>query len=231
MIGIEAVNYYICERRESNIGKVYDGQSLDENFVKNRVGIEYVSRKSPEEQTSDLCIKALNNLAESYKSFDISEVDCICLCSRHGDMQIPHTSAILQNKLGLNEKCAAFDIHMGCSGYIYSLDIFKNFMQGNGFKKGLLFTCDPLSDYINRHEKSLDIILGDAATVTLLSDTPLLSIGQATYYTLGRFKDAAYLKWGGGRVFVYEWADGILSRYAVYTKNCIREFAEKQTYM
>ena len=196
MIGIEEVNYYICERRESNIGKVYDGQSLDENFVKNRVGIEYVSRKSPEEQTSDLCIKALNNLTESYKSFDISEVDCICLCSRHGDMQIPHTSAILQNKLGLNEKCAAFDIHMGCSGYIYSLDIFKNFMQGNGFKKGLLFTCDPLSDYINRHEKSLDIILGDAATVTLLSDTPLLSIGQATYYTLGQFSNAVYLNWG-----------------------------------
>ena len=197
MIGIEAVNYYICENHESNIGKVFDGEILDADFIKNRVGIEYVSRKSPEEQTSDLCIKALNNLAESYKSFDISEVDCICLCSRHGDMQIPHTSAILQNKLGLNEKCAAFDIHMGCSGYIYSLDIFKNFMQGNGFKKGLLFTCDPLSDYINRHEKSLDIILGDAATVTLLSDTPLLSIGQATYYTLGRFKDAAYLKWGG----------------------------------
>lgn len=196
MIGIEAVNYYICENRESNIGKVFNGEVLDADFVKNRVGIEYVSRKKSDEQTSDLCIKALNNLIANHKFFDISEIECICLCSRHGDVQIPHTAAILQTKLGLSEKCAAFDLHMGCSGYIYGLDIFKNFMQGNGFKKGLLFTCDPLSDYINRHEKSLDIILGDAATVTLLSDTPFLSIGQATYYTLGKFKDAAYLKWG-----------------------------------
>lgn len=199
MIGIEAVGCYICENRERNIGKVFDGEVLDADFVKKRVGIEYVSRKNPDELTSDLCIKALNNLVESYGQIDLSTIDCICLCSRHGDVQIPHTSSILQKKLGLSEKIAAFDIHMGCTGYIYSLDIFKNFMQGNGFKNGLLFTCDPLSDYVNKNEKSLDIILGDAATATLLSDTPLYNIGKASYYTLGRFDNLVRLNWGNNQ--------------------------------
>lgn len=205
MLGIEAVGYYICENKECNIGKVFDGEVIDENFIKNKVGIEFVSRKNHGEQTSDLCIKALNNLMLHYGQINMAEIDCICLCTRHGDMIIPHTAAILQNKLGIREKCAAFDIHMGCSGYIYSLDLFKNFMAANNFHKGLLFTCDPLSEYVNKYDKNLDIILGDASTVTLLSDEPLFSINKATYYTAGQFSNAAYLKWGGDQ---YLFMDG-----------------------
>lgn len=194
MIGIEAVSYYICEYKESNIGKIFDGEVIDSDFVKNIIGIESIAIKQPNETTSDLCIKAFQNLTASYKHIDLNEIDCVCLCTRYGDYVIPHTSAVLQHRLGLKENCATFDIHLGCTGYIYSIDIMKNFMQGNGYKKGLLFTCDPLSSVINKNDKSTSILFGDAATVTLLSDEPVLEIQKPTYYTFGNNSTSVYAK-------------------------------------
>lgn len=197
MIGIEAVSYYICEYKESNIGKIFDGEVIDSDFIKNRVGIESIAIKQPNETTSDLCIKAFQNLTASYKHIDLNEIDCVCLCTRYGDYVIPHTSAVLQHRLGLKENCATFDIHLGCTGYIYSIDIMKNFMQGNGYKKGLLFTCEPVSDFMDKTDKNTSILFGDAATVTLLSDEPVLDIQKSTYYTFGEHHITMNRKQGG----------------------------------
>ena len=45
---------------------------------------------------------------------------------------LPHTSAILQARLGLPTTCAAFDIGLGCSGYVYGLAIARSLMAGHG---------------------------------------------------------------------------------------------------
>ena len=143
--------------------------SIDEIFIKEKIGFEYLTRKQKDEKASNLCIKAYEKLVD----VDKNAIDCIVLITQNGDFKIPHTSAILQDKLNLTKNCACFDINLACSGYIYGLCAILGFMQINGFKQGLLFTCDPYSQIINDDDKNTALLFGDAASVSLINTEPI----------------------------------------------------------
>ena len=169
MIGIRNIASYIPENFESNFDKM-DKFKIDEHFIKNKIGVLQVAQKNIEEETSDMCVKAFNNFKVDDNNLS-DKIDCIVVCTQNPDSHgIPHTSAIVHNKLNLSENCASFDISLGCSGYVYSLSIIKSFMESNGLKNGLLFTADPYSKIVNRDDKDTVLLFGDAATVTLLSE-------------------------------------------------------------
>jgi len=169
MICIAAIGSYIPSGRESNYSKK-DKFSLDDDFIVRKLGVEEVSRKAPDEETSDLCIKAFADL-EVRLGRPIGGVDCLVVCTQNPDgAGLPHTSAIIHGKLGLLQHCACFDVSLGCSGYVYGLSILKSFMRDNGLSCGVLFTSDPYSKIINPDDKNTVLLFGDAATATLLLD-------------------------------------------------------------
>ena len=190
MIGIKDIAYYICETRESNLNKTFNGIVVDEEFVKNKIGIEQVSRKKEYEKASDLCMLAYNKLLEKNETFDILNIDLICVCTQNGDYNIPHTSAILHQKLGAKKECATFDISLGCSGYVYSLDIVISFMEKNNYKNALLFTADPYSSILDPEDKNTNLIFGDAASVTLISYSPVFEIKNSIYHSFGEMNES-----------------------------------------
>lgn len=194
MIGIRDIAYYICENRENNINKIFNGETVDEDFVKNKIGIEQVSRKKDDENTSDLCIQAYNRLKERNPNIDINNIDLICVCTQNGDYTIPHTSAILHHKLCAKKECATFDISLGCSGYVYSLDIVVSFMKKNNYKNALLFTADPYSKILDKNDKNTNLIFGDAASVTLLSTEPIFELKNAIYHSFGEMYETLIKK-------------------------------------
>lgn len=167
MIGISAIASYIPPGRESNLEKI-ERFETDEAFIREKIGVETVSRKSASQQTSDLCVEAWKKLLEK-EVIDPTQVDCAIVCTQHPDGRgIPNVAAIVHGKLGLSESCAAFDISLGCSGFVYSLSIIKSFMEANFLRCGVLFTCDPYSPEISPNDKNTVLLFGDAATVTLL---------------------------------------------------------------
>lgn len=197
MIGIQDIGAYVCDKRESNIGKVFDNEVIDNHFLLDKVGVKQIAVKDDNEKASDLCVKAFNNLMNKNPKFDKNMVDCICVCSQNRDYMIPHTSAIVHGKLELSEKCAVFDISLGCSGYVYSLSLMKSFMEQNGLRCGLLFTSDPLTDIIDKDDKSTSIVFGDGATVTLLSENIVYSIGKSSFYSDGKNADVLIRDYNG----------------------------------
>jgi 3-oxoacyl-[acyl-carrier-protein] synthase-3 len=60
-------------------------------------------------------------------------------------------------------------VSLGCSGYVYGLQILKGFMHASGFDSGILVTADPYSKLIDPTDRSTTLLFGDAATATLLS--------------------------------------------------------------
>jgi 3-oxoacyl-[acyl-carrier-protein] synthase-3 len=169
MTRIAAIGSYIPPKRESNYSKM-EKFGLDDGFIVEKLGVEEVSRKAPDEETSDLCVKAFADL-ESRLGRRIEAVDCLIVCTQNPDGSgLPHTSAIVQGKLGLTQGCACFDVSLGCSGYVYSLSILKAFMRDNGLACGLLFTADPYSKILDPDDKGTVLLFGDAATATLLLD-------------------------------------------------------------
>ena len=71
----------------------------------------------------------------------LAAIDVLIVVTQNGDAEgLPHTAAIVQHKLGLPTHIAAFDISLGCSGYVYGLYAMKGFMEAAGLKNGYMPT-------------------------------------------------------------------------------------------
>jgi 3-oxoacyl-[acyl-carrier-protein] synthase-3 len=184
MIGIRAIASYIPKDRVDNLDrqKILDFES---EFLEKKIGFLTISRKSLTEETSDMCCSAFDRLVKDER-IDLESVQVVIVCTQNPDFSIPHTSAIVHGKLGLSNHCAAFDISLGCSGYIYGLSVIENFMRGMGFTSGLLFTADPYSKIIDETDRDTALLFGDAATVTYIGEAPIFSSGRFTFGTQGK---------------------------------------------
>jgi len=184
MIGIQEIGSYIPSNRISNYD-LKDKFEMDDNFIENKIGVQRVSRMLDGEDTSVMCVKAFNNLEQKI-DIEKGEIECLILITQNPDSNIPHTSAVLHGLLDLPENCACFDVSLGCSGFVYGLSIIESFMQRNGMKKGLLFTSDPYSKIIDPEDKNTQILFGDGATVSLITDTPVYISGKYNFGTVGK---------------------------------------------
>jgi len=199
MIGIEAIGANIPSNRIDNRA-LMEQFNIDEEFLVQKTGMVRLARKEASQEASDLCCLAFDSLRQEHP-VETDEIDCLVVCTQNPDgAGLPHTSAIVHGKLGLADSCAAFDISLGCSGYVYGLSIIQSFMQANGFRKGLLFTSDPYSRVIDPTDKNTSLLFGDAATVTLIGDAPIWRMGHSIFGTRGTESDAIKVDVEGGRL-------------------------------
>ena len=168
MLGIETIATYIPETKKSNYD-LKEKFEIDDDFIENKIGVKYHAVKDEGFKSSDMCVKAFENLQKK-TDVNTQEIECCIVVTQNPDFNIPHTAAIVHGKLDLSENCASFDISLGCSGFVYGLSNIISFMKNNGIKKGLLFTSDQYSDILDENDKNTALLFGDAATATLISD-------------------------------------------------------------
>lgn len=168
MLGIKNIASYLPQKKISNYDKKEQFE-LDDDFIKNKIGVKAHALKEKDEKASDLCVKAFENLLEK-ENIDITKIDCCIVVTQNPDFNIPHTSAIVHGKLELPNDCACFDISLGCSGYVYGLSSIISFMKNNDLKNGLLFTADPYSEVVDVEDKNTALLFGDGATVSYITE-------------------------------------------------------------
>ncbi len=137
-----------------------------ELFVKT-VGIRYRRIAPPETTASDLCFAAAEKLLSDIK-WDKSEIDILVFITQTPDYLIPNTASILQQRLGLSKKTIAFDINLGCSGYVYGLSIVGSLLQNMPGGKALLLVGDVSTHTISQKDKSTVPLFSDAGSATAL---------------------------------------------------------------
>jgi 3-oxoacyl-[acyl-carrier-protein] synthase-3 len=149
--------------------------------------------------TSDLGFKAAESLLTKMR-IEKSEIDILIFVSQTPDYNnIPNTAPILQNKLGLSNQCLAFDIPLGCSGYIYGISTIVSYMQNPAFRKGILICGDTPSKIVNIEDKSSAMLFGDAAAATVFERTTDLSTIHFNMGSDGSGYSAIMIKDGGFR--------------------------------
>ncbi|RDH90184.1 MAG: 3-oxoacyl-ACP synthase [endosymbiont of Seepiophila jonesi] len=192
-VGIRAIGSYLPEGRVDNLARITTF-GKDGVFVKEKLGFTKLARKSTDEETSDLCVRACENLLKQVE-LPLEEVDCLIVCTQNPDAAgLPHTSAIVHAKLGLGTSVAAFDISLGCSGYVYGLSVICSFMEMNGLGSGLLFTADPYSKVLDSADHNTELLFGDGATVTWLSrDKSCYQLGRSLFSTNGTGQSAIHV--------------------------------------
>ena len=116
---------------------------------------------------SDLCFAAAEKLIYD-NCIDKSEIDLLVFLSQTPDYRMPATSILLQNRLGLSMSTMAFDISLGCSGFINALSIVYAMMQNHGFRKALLLDGETRSKVYSRKDRREAFIFGDAGVAALI---------------------------------------------------------------
>lgn len=141
--------------------------NIDRKFTEEKVGIKERRIALENESTSDMCFEAAKKLIDKH-NIDKNEIGLLLICTQNPDYRLPTTACIVQDKLGLNTSTMAFDINLGCSGFVYSLPIAGNFIQSGAIKKALIIMADQYSKIINYKDRNTASIFGDAAAAILL---------------------------------------------------------------
>ena len=126
-------------------------------------------RNSPENIcSSDLCQNAAEQLIAEL-AWDKNDIDALVFVSQTPDFyNVPATSCLLQERLGLSSNCFTLDIALGCSGWVYAMSVISSLMQSGSIKKGLLLAGDTPSKFCSKDDKSTFPLFGDAGTATAL---------------------------------------------------------------
>ena len=184
MIGIRAIESYVPSRKIDNIEQARE-LNESEDFILNKIGALRLPCMLDGTETSDLAVGAIMALVEAH-GLVLDSVEAIVVVTQNGDGSgLPHTAAIVQSKLGLGSKVAAFDISLGCSGYVYGLSVVRGLMEQVGLKNALLITADPYSKVIDRKDRITTLLFGDAATATWLNEDGIWKFGKPSLETDG----------------------------------------------
>lgn len=196
MIGIKSIASYVPTGGVDNYAQgAKFGKA--EDFILGKIGSAFLPRKDDAQETSDLCVEAVKTLFTNHPELHPDSIDALIVVTQNGDEEgLPHTAAIVQAKLGLPIHIAAFDLSLGCSGYVYGLYAMKGFMEATGLKNGLLITADPYSKIVDPEDRNTAMLFGDAATVTWMGEDPAWTLGKSAFGTDG--SGAAHLKVANG---------------------------------
>ncbi len=181
---INAVSYITPKKSFSNKDLVEEFPEWSVEKVASKIGIDNRFIANENQSTSDLAVNASEKLFKEH-NIDRKIIDFIILCTQSPDFALPTTACIIQNKLGLNTNCGAFDFNLGCSGYTYGLAIAKGLIESEIGHNILLITSETYSKYLSKDDKSNRTIFGDAATATLISHTGHASIEKFVLGTDG----------------------------------------------
>lgn len=116
---------------------------------------------------SDLCYAAAEKLLNDLH-VDRSEIDLLIFISQTPDYRMPATAIILQNRLGLSKTTTAFDVSLGCSGFVYGLSIVYSMMQTGGFRRALLLDGETRSRVYSPKDRKTAFLFGDGGVAALI---------------------------------------------------------------
>ena len=131
------------------------------------VGIEKRYVATDDICASDLCLAAAENLIAKL-GWNKEEIDILSFASVTGDYRTPPTSCILQERLGLSDRCFTLDIPMGCCGCVYSITVVGNMLSSGNLKKALLLIGDTATRMGSPYDKSRVPLFGDCGTALAL---------------------------------------------------------------
>jgi 3-oxoacyl-[acyl-carrier-protein] synthase-3 len=169
-VRIAGIASAVPQQEFSNRDYEWISEKERELFIKT-VGVERRHMAPKGMATSDLCEAAARRLVNEL-GWDFREIELLIFISQSRDHIIPATAGILQDKLGMSRRTIAYDVSLGCSGFVYGLSIAGSQMATGQIRKALLMVGDVSTFTTNYKDKSTYPLFGDAGSVTALELDP-----------------------------------------------------------
>jgi 3-oxoacyl-[acyl-carrier-protein] synthase-3 len=178
--------------KNSDLEKFMD---TSDEWIRQRSGIEERHVIEPGMSTSDLAVESARK-ALAAANCKPENIDLIIVATLSPDHQFPGTSAILQQKLGL-ETTPSMDLRCQCSGFIYSLNVAKLFIESGQYKRVLVVGAEahsPLLDWTTRG-RDVAVLFGDGSgSVVLEATEEPTGVGSVALHSQGQFADRLWIE-------------------------------------
>lgn len=198
---LKAIEYHLpCEILSSEkLAAEFPEWSVEKIDAKTGIAERHIAAET--ECSSDLAVQAATKLFQSGVC-QPGEIDYILFCTQSPDYFLPTTACLIQSRLGIPQSAGALDYNLGCSGFVVGLGLAKGLIETGQAAKVLLLTGETYTKFINKRDKSVRTLFGDAAAATLVSvveKTGQVPIGPFVYGTDGSGAGNLIVPTGGMR--------------------------------
>ena len=191
---------YLPEKTLTNddLSKMVD---TSDEWIYPRTGIRSRHIAAAGENTSDMAAAAGRAALES-AGVAPEDVELLVLATISADSPLPATACLVQTKLGLrNATC--FDVAAACSGFIYALDVARQFVMAGTVRTALVVGAEKMSAITDWTDRTTCILFGDgagAAVVRRAEDGSANGILASATGTDGSLAPLLFIEAGGSAV-------------------------------
>lgn len=155
------------EKRIDDDIELLGGNAAQIERIKLNIGLDRRRVADAGVTALDLCeVAARRLLVDLDRTLD--QVDTIIFVTQTPDHFQPGNAALLHGRMGFPTKTAAFDVGLGCSGYVYGLWLAHSLVASGGCERVLLLAGDTLSRCVHPRDRAVAALFGDAGTATLI---------------------------------------------------------------
>lgn len=187
-----------------------------DEWIVSRTGIRTRYHAGPGEFTSDLCVRAVEDLAAQHPGISLADVDMILVATTSPDQPMPSMACRVQHRLSLS-RAGALDIYAACAGFSYGIVMAKGLIAGGVHKKILVIGAETLSKVTDFTDRSSCMLFGDGAGVVLIEADETGNIGACITGASGE---------GGPDLYISGFAESIES-HPLNMNRCIVQNGRK----
>lgn len=187
---INSIGIYVPEREVDNHYFESIIETNDE-WIQSRTGIRKRYFSAADEFTSDLSVRAAQNLSKDFNK-NLSEVDFVIVATSTPDQVMPSVASQVQARLEIpNAGC--IDIYAACAGFVYGITLAKGLIAAGTHKKILVIGAETLSKSTDFTDRTSCIIFGDGAGAVIVETSEENYIFNAATTTDGKYGKDLYI--------------------------------------
>lgn len=189
---ITGTGSYLPPRRVTNhdlaVQLAEKGIETSDEWIFSRSGISARHWAEPDVTSSDLAVKAAERALEA-SGIDRQSIDLIIVATSTPDFVFPSTACLVQQKLGITNNCAAFDLQAVCSGFVYALATAEKFIRSGSHRNALVIGSEVFSRILDFNDRTTCVLFGDGAGAVVLSASEEPGILSSAMHSDGNHVD------------------------------------------
>lgn len=164
---IRAICSSVPQRCFDNLTETTAFEAGEVDKVVRMAGVRTRHLAAPTTCSSDLCVLAAQQVLRQL-SWSPDSVDALIFVTQTPDYLLPSTACLAHQRLGLSDRCASFDVGLGCSGYPYGLWLAAMMLGNGSFKRVLLLHGETPTRFSDNTDRAVALLFGDAGSATAL---------------------------------------------------------------
>lgn len=164
---IQGTGSYLPENQLTN-GELETQLDTDNEWIVSRTGISSRHIATAHETTSYMASRAAER-ALAAANLPADAIDLILVATCTPDHFFPSVACHVQYALQCKRTIPAFDISAACSGFVYALDIAKQYIATGSAQHVLVIGSETMSKAVDWTERGTCILFGDGAGAVVVS--------------------------------------------------------------